>query len=142
MYSTGGKKQYHKGDAHFINCWTLWCRQDSSESPKVLLFSIMFDNVSHFITKCSLCATSKLSNRKLRLYTPLSVPSRPWESILMAFVGGLPLWRKVHEYLYVVVDRFSKMCILTPCKKKITVEQQLNFYSKTFGFILVFLLLL
>ena len=33
------KKQYHKGGAHFINCWTLWCRQDNRKSPKVLLLA-------------------------------------------------------------------------------------------------------
>lgn len=37
----------------------------------------MFDNVSCFIRGCSLCATSKPTNRKLGLYIPLSVPSRP-----------------------------------------------------------------
>ena len=58
-----------------------------------------------------MCATSKPSNRKLCLYTPLSVPSCPRESVSMDFVGGLPMSRKGHDYLYVVVDRFSKVCI-------------------------------
>ena len=30
--------------------------------------------------------------------------------------------KKVHDYMYVDVDRFSKMCILMPCKKQIKVE--------------------
>jgi len=64
-----------------------------------------------------MCAKSKPSNKKLGLYTPLLVPSRPWESVSMDFVGGLPKSRKVHDYLYVIVDRFSKMCILIPCNK-------------------------
>ena len=46
----------------------------------------------------------------------------------MDFVGGLPLSRKGHDYLYVVVDRFRKMYILTPCKKKITVEQTTHLF--------------
>ena len=83
----------------------------------------MLESVSCFIRGRSLCATSKPSDRKLGLYTPLRVPSRPWESVSMDFVGGLPLSRKGHDYLYVVVDRFNKMCILMPCKKKITIEQ-------------------
>ena len=83
----------------------------------------MLESVSHFIKGCSLCAVSNLSNRKLGLYTPLPVPSRPWESISMDFLGGIPLSKRGHDYLYVVVDRFRKMCILMPCKKKITVEQ-------------------
>ena len=88
----------------------------------------MIDSVSRFIRGCSLCATSKPSNRKLGLYTPLPVPSHYWESISMDFVGSLPMSRKGHDYLYVVVDRFRKMCLLMPCKKKITFEQTVNLF--------------
>eukprot|EP00253_Pinus_taeda_P031869 PITA_31869 len=83
---------------------------------------LMVDSVSRFIRGCSLCATSKPSNRKLGLYMPLPVASRP-DNISMDFVGGLPKSRKHHAYLFVVVDRLSKMCILMPCKKTITAEQ-------------------
>jgi hypothetical protein len=34
----------------------------------------------------------------------------------------------VHDYLYVVVDRFNKMCILMPCKKQITAEHTANLF--------------
>jgi hypothetical protein len=80
-----------------------------------------------------LCATSKPSNRKLGLYTPLPVPSLPWESISMDFVGGLPMSRKGHDYLYVVVDRFRKMCILMPYTKQVTTEQTTVVLSKCLG---------
>ena len=83
----------------------------------------MNETVSRYIKGCTMCATSKPSNRKLGLYNPLPIPSRPWESLSMDFVGGLPMSRKGHDYLYVVVDRFSKMCILTPCTKQVTAEQ-------------------
>ena len=66
----------------------------------------MIDSVSHFI-RGSLCAISKPSNRKLELHTSLLVPSHPWESISMDFVVGLQMSMKGHDYLYVVVDRFS-----------------------------------
>jgi hypothetical protein len=36
--------------------------------------------------------------------------------------------KRGHEYLYVVLDRFNKMCILIPCKKHITVEQIANIF--------------
>ena len=76
----------------------------------------MLESVSRFIKGCSLCAVSKLGNRKLGLYTPIPIPSHPWESVSMEFVGGLPMSKMNHYYLYVVVDRFIKMCILMPCK--------------------------
>ena len=46
----------------------------------------------------------------------------------MDFVGGLPMSRKGHDYLYVVVDRFKKMCVLMAYKKTITAEQTANIF--------------
>ena len=66
----------------------------------------MHETVSRYINRCTMCATSKPNNWKLGLYTPLPIPSRPWESVSMDFVGGLPKSRKSHDYLYVDVDRF------------------------------------
>jgi hypothetical protein len=83
----------------------------------------MNESVSRYVRWCSLCATSKPNNRKLGMYTPLPVPCCPWESISIDFVGGSPMSKKNHDYLYVVIDRFSKMCIMMPCKKHITVEE-------------------
>jgi len=31
--------------------------------------------------------------------------------------------RRGHDYMYVVVDRFNRMCILFLCEKKVTNEQ-------------------
>lgn len=83
----------------------------------------MHETVSRYIKGCTMCDKRKPSNRKLGLYTPLPVPSRPWESVSMDFGRGLPKSRKGHDYLYVIVDKFDKMCILIPCNKQITVEQ-------------------
>ena len=82
----------------------------------------MNSTLSKYIKRCVICATSKTSNKKLGLYTPLPVPSRPWESVSMDFVGGLSMTRKGHDYLYVVVYRFKKMCILLSCKKQVKNE--------------------
>jgi len=46
----------------------------------------------------------------------------------MDFVRGLPLSVKGHDYFCVAVDRFSKTCILMPCKKQITTEQAAQFF--------------
>ena len=83
-----------------------------------------------------MCATSNPSNRKLGLYTQLPIPSRPWESVSMEFLGGLRMSRKKHDYLYVVVDRFSKMCILMHVRRSLLLNILMNFIFKIFGFIL------
>jgi hypothetical protein len=88
----------------------------------------MKENVTKYVKGCVMCSTCKPTNRKLGLYSPLHVPSHPWESISMDIVGGLPMSKMGHEYLYVVVDRFSKMCIYIPCEKQIIVENIANLF--------------
>jgi hypothetical protein len=88
----------------------------------------MKEIVTKYVNGCVMCSTCKPTNRKLRLYSPLSVPSYPWEIISMDFVGGLPMSKKGHDYLYVVVDRFNKICILIPCKNHITIEKTTNIF--------------
>jgi hypothetical protein len=56
------------------------------------------------------------------MYTPLPTPDRPWESISMDYMLGLPSTKQGNDYVFVVVDFFSKMAILVACKKSITVE--------------------
>ncbi|KAI5311988.1 hypothetical protein L3X38_041161 [Prunus dulcis] len=63
-------------------------------------------DVSRYIRGYVLYNTSKPSNKKLGLYLPLPVPSRPWESISMDLLGGLPKTKSGNDYLFVVVDRF------------------------------------
>ena len=86
----------------------------------------MQERVARFIRGCTLCCTNKPSNRKQGLYHPLPVTICPWESISTDFVGGLPTTRKGHDYLFVVVDKFSKMCVLMPCKKSISEQEAAN----------------
>jgi hypothetical protein len=82
----------------------------------------MKEIVTKYVKGCVMYSTCKQTNRKLGLYSPLPVPSHPWENISMDFV------REVHDYFYVVVDRFNKMCILMPCKKKITAKHIANIF--------------
>ena len=55
--------------------------------------------LTRYVKDCVMCFVSNPSNRKLGLHTPLPISSHPWESVLMDFVGGLPLSRKSHDYV-------------------------------------------
>jgi hypothetical protein len=76
--------------------------------------------VVRYIRECNLCCTCKSKTKKEDLYTPLLVPTILWENISMDFIRKLPTNKHGNAYLYVVLDRFSKMCFLSPCKNTIT----------------------
>ena len=42
--------------------------------------------------------------------------------------------RKQHDYLYVLIDRFNKMCTLMPCKKLISAELYFQHVWVHYGF--------
>jgi len=76
----------------------------------------MEDDVKNFVKSCETCMRNKKSRySKFGLLQPLDVPERPWKSIEIDFLCGLPP-SKGNTVIMVVVDRFSKMIHLIPFK--------------------------
>jgi hypothetical protein len=46
----------------------------------------------------------------------------------MDFMGGLPTKWKGHDYLFMVVDRFSKMCVMMLSKMTINEQEATNLF--------------
>jgi hypothetical protein len=78
--------------------------------------------VSKYIRSCTACAIAKPATKKQGIYTPLPTSDRPWKSISMVYMSGLPSTKRGNDWVFLVVDRFSKMAILAACKKSITTE--------------------
>jgi hypothetical protein len=65
------------------------------------------------------CTIAKLTTKK---QGPSSYSDRPWESISMDYMLGLPSTKWGNDCVFVVVDLFSKMAIMVVCKMSITTE--------------------
>jgi hypothetical protein len=79
-------------------------------------------DVSKYIRSSTNCAIAKPTIKKKGLYTPLPTPEKPWESISMDYMSGLSSTKEGNDCVFVVIDHFLKMYILTSCKKNITME--------------------
>lgn len=63
------------------------------------------------------------------LLEPLPVPERPWESVSMDFIAGLPKSEGCWT-LMVVVDRFSKYATFVPATDDCLVEEAAKLFLK------------
>jgi hypothetical protein len=66
--------------------------------------------------------------KKKALYTLLPSLKKPWESISMDYMSRLSSTKKGNDCIFVVIDWFSKMAILTACKKNITSIDTFNIF--------------
>ena len=77
----------------------------------------MRSKVDKFLRRCRVSQHAKGRIQNIGLYTPLPIPTRPWDSVSMDFILGLPRTQKGHDSMFVIVDRFTKMEHLIPCYK-------------------------
>lgn len=76
-----------------------------------------------FCASCAICARSKPTNQKpAGLLHSLPIPSQPWESIGMDFVGPFPE-SNGRNYLWVVMCRLTSMVHLIPIRTDTTATE-------------------
>lgn len=83
-----------------------------------------------FIRSYSLCAQGKSSNGRHGLCLPLPIPTRRWESISMDILSGMLTSHNNHDVIWVVVCRFSKMALFSPCHKTSSAAQTTHLYFR------------
>jgi hypothetical protein len=85
-------------------------------------------DVNKCIIYCTTFSISKPTIKKQGLYTSLPTLEKPWESISMDYMSGLPSTKQGNDCVFVVVEWFSNMAILTACKKNITSTDTSNLF--------------
>jgi hypothetical protein len=81
----------------------------------------VYESVRDYVSSCVSCAQTKASNRSpAGLLQSMPIPARRWETISMDFVGPFSITKAGHDWLLVVVDKFSKMVHLIPCNQKVS----------------------
>ena len=77
----------------------------------------MKQDVALHVARCMTCQQVKIEHQRASgLLQPLEIPTWKWEEITMDFVTGLPLTRKRHDAIWVVVDRLSKSAHFLPIR--------------------------
>jgi len=78
----------------------------------------MKQDVATFVSKCMICQQVKIEHQRASgLLQPLDIKTWKWDKISMDFVTGLPLTRKKHDAIWVVVDRLTKSAHFLPIRK-------------------------
>jgi hypothetical protein len=77
-----------------------------------------------YVRSCVTCSTTKpkqqLPAGKL---VPIPIPSRPWQTITMDFLGPLPRTSNFHDMILIVDDKLTKMAHFIPTNREVTAKQ-------------------
>jgi len=65
--------------------------------------------VHNFYDKCIACRKTKSTIQSHGLFTPLPIPDMPWVDTSRDFILGFPKTSKGMDFIFVVMDCFSKM---------------------------------
>jgi hypothetical protein len=90
----------------------------------------MRTDVKKFVDRCRICQHIKGKRYNTRLYQPLPIPERPWDTVSIDFILGFPRTQRGYDSIFVVVDRFLKMAYFIPCQKTSDATHIVNLFFK------------
>ena len=77
----------------------------------------MVRHIRKYVQACDVCQHKKDLQRQLAgKLMPLPIPAEAWEVVSMDGGTHLPKTEKRHTAIFVVVDKFTKICQLAPCR--------------------------
>jgi hypothetical protein len=86
-------------------------------------------DVAAHVAMCDVCQRVKAEHqRPAGLLHPLKIPEWKWEEIGMDFITELPCTQKGYDYIWVIVDRLTKVAHFIPVKTTYEVSQLAELY--------------
>lgn len=86
--------------------------------------------INRYVSNCPVCKRAKPSHQAPTGHLkPLQIPQRPWSSISMDFIVGLPS-SNGYNAIWVIVDRLTKMAHFVPCKDSINAQELASAFTK------------
>jgi hypothetical protein len=74
-------------------------------------------DIAEYVLLCDTCQQVKVEHQRLAgLVQSLKIPEWKWEEIRMDFIVGLPHTRAGYDYIWVIVDRLTKVAHYIPVK--------------------------
>ena len=81
-------------------------------------------DVTEYVSKCLTCQLVKAEHQVLTgLLNPLPIPQWKWDNITMDFVLGFPLTQQKHDYVWVIVDKLTKLAHFLPVRMNYSMDQ-------------------
>ena len=94
-------------------------------------WSGMKRDISEFVTKCLVCQRVKAEHQvPSGLLQSIRIPEWKWDRITMDFVVGLPLTGRMHDSVWVVVDRLTKSAHFLPVRTDYSLDKLAELYIK------------
>ena len=94
-------------------------------------WSGMKKEISEFVTKCLVCQRVKAEHQvSSGLLQPIRIPEWKWDRITMNFLVGLPLTRRKHDSVWVVVDRLTNSAHFLPVRTDYSLDKLAELYIK------------
>ena len=98
---------------------------------KFYWWSTLSRDVAKFCATCGTCqAVKPITQKPMGLLHPLPIPSRPWESIGMDFIGPLPPSPEGYNFIWVIIDRLTSMVHLVALKTSATATEVAERYLR------------
>jgi hypothetical protein len=78
-------------------------------------------DIAEYVALCNTCQKVKAEHQQpTGMLQPLQVPRWKWEVIAMDFIMGLPRTQSGYDFLWVIVNRLTKVAHFIPIKMTYT----------------------